>query len=185
MVPMRKKAPRQASLDEVRITREDGIAVIEHADPNVSVSRVSIGPLLKTMSDAAALDLFNRMIEAQEKIAAGYDRVAIEIPPGRPQISFSESSSQWVPRGRILRCHIEDDEGGETAVYIDDRKLDLGEFGRLLNFYARMGHADRVRPRGRGDGCGATNKMRLRVASFKNVPEFSDRCLTKMFLSRS
>ena len=27
--------------------------------------------------------------------------------------------------------------------------------------------------------------MRARVASFKNVPEFSDRCLTKMFLSRS
>ena len=86
MVPMRKKAPRQASLDEVRITREGGIAVIEHADPNVSVSRASIGPLLKTMSDAAVLDLFNRMIEAQEKIAAGYDRVAVEIAPGRPQI---------------------------------------------------------------------------------------------------
>ena len=139
MVPMRKKAPRQASLDEVRITREGEIAVIEHADPNVSVSRVSIGPLLKTMSDAAVLDLFNRMIEAQEKIVAGYDRVAVEIPPGRPQIRFSESSGQWVPRGRILRCHIEDDEGGETTVYIDDRKLDLGEFGRLLNFYAGWG----------------------------------------------
>ena len=38
---------------------------------------------------------------------------------------------------------------------------------------------------GHGELCGATNKMRLRVASFKNVPEFSDRCLTKMFLSRS
>ena len=101
MVPMRKKAPRQASLDEVRITREGGIAVIEHADPNVSVSRVSIGPLLKTMSDAAVLDLFNRMIEAQEKIAAGYDRVAVEIPPGRPQIRLSESNGQWVPRGRM------------------------------------------------------------------------------------
>ena len=31
----------------------------------------------------------------------------------------------------------------------------------------------------------ATIWMRARVASFKNVPEFSDRCLTKMFLSRS
>ena len=31
----------------------------------------------------------------------------------------------------------------------------------------------------------ATIRMRARVASFKNVPEFSDRCLTKMFLSRS
>ena len=56
-----------------------------------------------------------------------------------PVPGVSESSGQWVPRGRILRCHIEDDEGGETTVYIDDRKLDLGEFGRLLNFYAGWG----------------------------------------------
>ena len=33
--------------------------------------------------------------------------------------------------------------------------------------------------------CSATIKMRTRVASFKHVPEFSDRCLTKMFLPRS
>ncbi len=139
MGPMRKKAPRQASPDEVRITREGEIAVIEHADPDVSVSRVSIGPLLETMSDAAVLDLFNRMIEAKEKIAAGFDRVAVEIPPGRPQIGFSESSGQWVPRGRILRCHIEDEEGGGTAVCIDDRKLGLAEVGRLLKVYAGWG----------------------------------------------
>ena len=30
----------------------------------------------------------------------------------------------------------------------------------------------------------ATIKMRSRVASFKNAPEFLSRCLTKMFLSR-
>ena len=64
--------------------------------------RVSIGPLLETMSDAAVLDLFNRMIEAREKIAAGYDKVAVEIPPGRPQIGFSESSGQWVPSRQDL-----------------------------------------------------------------------------------
>ena len=33
--------------------------------------------------------------------------------------------------------------------------------------------------------CPASIKVRIRVASFKNVPECSDRCLTKMFLSRS
>ncbi len=32
--------------------------------------------------------------------------------------------------------------------------------------------------------CAATIKMRTRVASFKNAPEFLSRCLTKMFLSR-
>ena len=49
---MRKKPPRPASLDEVKITREGDIAVVEHADPNVSVARVNVGPQLQTMSDA-------------------------------------------------------------------------------------------------------------------------------------
>ena len=46
---MRKKAPRRASLDEVKITREGEMAVIEHADPNVSVARVNVGSQLQTM----------------------------------------------------------------------------------------------------------------------------------------
>ena len=44
---MRKKPPRRASLDEVKITREGEMAVIEHADPNVSVARVNIGSQLQ------------------------------------------------------------------------------------------------------------------------------------------
>ena len=41
--------------------------------------------------------------------------------------------AQWVPRGRVLRCHIEDDE--KTVIYIDDRAFDLAEFGGLLRFF--------------------------------------------------
>ena len=54
---MRKKPPRRVSPDEVRITREGEIAVIEHADPSVSVARVSVGPQLHAMSDADGLIL--------------------------------------------------------------------------------------------------------------------------------
>jgi len=50
------------------------------------------------------------VIESQEEIAAEFDNAAIEIPPGRSQIKFIESRRQWVPRGQVLRCHIEDDE---------------------------------------------------------------------------
>ena len=136
---MRKQAPRRASLDEVKITREGEMAVIEHADPNVSVARVNVGSQLQTMSDAAVLDLFNAMMDAQENLAAEFDSTAVEIPPGKPQVRFVEDSAQWVPRGRVLRCHIEDDENGETVIYIDDRAFDLAEFDGLLRFFAGWG----------------------------------------------
>ena len=132
---MRKKAPRRASFDEVKIIREGETAVIEHADPNVSVARVNVGSQLQTMSDAAVLDLFNAMMDAQENLAAKFDSTAVEIPPGKPQVRFVEDSAQWVPRGRVLRCHIEDYENGETVIYIDDREFSLTEFGGLLRFF--------------------------------------------------
>ena len=116
-----------------------GVAVIEHADPNVSVARVNVGSQLQTMSDAAVLDLFNAMMGAQENLAAEFDSTAVEIPPGKPQVRFVEDSAQWVPRGRVLRCHIEDDENGETVIYIDDRAFDLAEFGGLLRFFTGWG----------------------------------------------
>jgi hypothetical protein len=46
------------------------------------------------------------------------------------------SSEQWVPRGDVLRCQIEDDEAGEVIVYVDDQELSLHEFGKLLRTYA-------------------------------------------------
>ena len=81
---MRIKKPRKASIDEVRITRAGEIAIIENADPSISVVRLTVGPKLGSMTDAAVLDLFNDVIEAQRAMAAGYDDKLIEIPPGKP-----------------------------------------------------------------------------------------------------
>ena len=39
----------------------------------------------------------------------------------------------------MLRCHIEDDENGETVIYTDDRAFDLAEFGGLLRFFTGWG----------------------------------------------
>ena len=44
-----------------------------------------------------------------------------------------------MPRGRVLRCHIKDDENRETVIYIDDREFNLTEFGGLLRFFAGWG----------------------------------------------
>ena len=69
-------------------------------------------------------------------MASEYDANLIEIPPGRPQIRYSEQSDQWVPRGDVLRCYIEDDEEGELVVYVDDQELNLRDFGRMLSLTA-------------------------------------------------
>lgn len=115
---MRIKAPRQASLDEVRITREGETAIIENADLAVSIVSLAVGPALSSVNDAAVLDLYNGVLEAQDKIAREYDAALVEIPPGRPQIRYSEDSDQWVPRGDVLRCHIDDDEAVELPVHV-------------------------------------------------------------------
>ena len=71
---------------------------------------LQVGPSLAAMSDAAVLQLFNDMLEAKDEHAASLDPTLTEIPRGHPQIEYSERSDQWVPRGHVLRCHIEDDE---------------------------------------------------------------------------
>ncbi len=42
------------------------------------------------MSDQAILDMFNDMITARDQLAAEYENIVIEIPPGQPQIEYSE-----------------------------------------------------------------------------------------------
>ena len=44
-----------------------------------------------------------------------------------------------MPRGRVLRCHIEDDENGQAMIYIDDQEFSLAEFGALLRCFAGWG----------------------------------------------
>ena len=136
---MRKKRPQPASPDEVRITREGETAVIEYADPSVRVVNLQVGPSLAKMTDAGVLQLFNDMLEAQAEIAAGVDPALTEIPPGRPQIEYKELSEQWVPRGQVLRCHIEGDTEQGTIIQIDDMELDMAAFGRMLQVFCGFG----------------------------------------------
>ena len=79
------------------------------------------------------------MLEAQAEVAASVDPTLTEIPPGRPQIEYNERCDQWVPRGQVLRWHIEDTEDGEAVVQIDDVELDMRAFARMLLTYAGWG----------------------------------------------
>jgi hypothetical protein len=49
-------------------------------DPSISVVRLIVGPKLGSMTDAAVLDLFNDVIEAQQAMAAEYDATLTRDP---------------------------------------------------------------------------------------------------------
>ena len=55
------------------------------------------------------------------------------------QIEYFAQCDQWVPRGGVLRCVIEDDEHGQVIVKIDEQELRLKQFGKLLTTYAGSG----------------------------------------------
>lgn len=137
---MQKRRPAVASLDQVRITRDGDEAVIEYNDPAIVTTHLHIGPALPEMSDEEVLEEFNALLEAQAEEAAGYEHVALEIPPGRPQMRYFVAGDQWVPRGGVLRCVI-DDSGpdGQAVIHVDEQALSLDAFGRLLSTYSGWG----------------------------------------------
>ena len=136
---MRKKRPHVATLDEVRISRDGDDAIIEFVDSTVATTHLTLGPQVQEMTDQEILDRFNAVILAQQQMAAEYEHVAVEIPPGSPQIKYFKESDQWAPRGAVLRCLVGDDEHGEAVITIDDHELSLRQFGRLLTTYAGWG----------------------------------------------
>ncbi|MEO8602919.1 MAG: hypothetical protein ABI629_10110 [bacterium] len=135
---MRKRRPEVASLDQVQIRRDGDDAVIEYSDPTVATTYFRVGPSLCGMSDKDVLDAFNAVLEADA--AEPFEHVAVEIPPGRPQITYFPPGEQWAPRGGVLRCVVDDGgPGGEAVIYIDEQSLSLAEFGRLLCTYSGWG----------------------------------------------
>jgi hypothetical protein len=92
------------------------------------------------MTDQEILDEHNRILRIEQQMRLEYEHIAVEIPPGCPQIKYSELCNEWTPRGDVLRCVIGDGgPGGEAVLYIDEHELSLEEFGRLLTTYAGWG----------------------------------------------
>jgi hypothetical protein len=137
---MRLKRPRIAPLKEVSISREGEYAVIQFLDPTISTMNLKLGPKVRKMTDEKILAAFNQTVRSMEEMRRSYRHVPVEIPAGKPQIEYFARGDQWVPRGDVLRCIIED--GGpdcEATIWIDDRELSLREFGRLLVTHAGWG----------------------------------------------
>ena len=71
---------------------------------------------------------------------AAVGQTVVEEPPGEKQIDYNENNDQWVPRGDVLRCVIDDaGANGEVTSHIDDQELSLAELGRLLSLHAGWG----------------------------------------------
>jgi hypothetical protein len=137
---MRLKKPTYVLIDQARMTREGNDAIIDYADAGISGTRITVGPAIATMTDREIIDVFNGILAAQERLLAAWDKTIIEEPLGEKQIDYHENSDQWVPRGDVLRCII-DDGGpeGEVTIHIDDKELSLAEFGRMLRVHAGWG----------------------------------------------
>lgn len=136
---MRKRRPRVASPDEVRITREGEAAHIEFADGSIASTRLTLGPKIARMSDAEILECYNDCVRAMDYSRATYRHIPVEIPVGKPQIRYDARCRQWVPQGDVLRCEISDSEEGEPIIHVDEQELSWEEFGRLLCTHAGWG----------------------------------------------
>jgi hypothetical protein len=136
----RLQKPQLASMKDVIIRRGDDYAEIVYKDPNIIDTRLAIGPEVQGMTEEEILDLHNECIRARSDLVRNTKYVAVEVPLGRPQIRYFRRGDQWVPRGSVLRCVIEDgaDEGHAT-VWVDDQALSMDEFGKMLTTYAGWG----------------------------------------------
>lgn len=124
----------------MRITREGSSAVIAYLDPTVATTHLELGCDTSRLSDQQILERFNETMRARDALVASHKHVAIEIPAGKPQVEYFAPGDQWVPRGHVVRC-IVDDGGpdGEPIIDIDGREFSLREFGRMLTSFAGWG----------------------------------------------
>ncbi len=136
---MRFKKPYIATLGRVTIKREKEHALIEYPEPDVGGVHLQIGPKVQEMTDEEILALHNQILETQAEMSAAYKHVAVEIPPGKPQLRWFYEGGYWTPRGEVLRCEVSDNEEGETVIYIDDIELSMEEFGKVLSCFAGWG----------------------------------------------
>jgi hypothetical protein len=124
---------------DVTITRDSDCARIEYKERGIPVAHLEIGPEIAGMSDEKILEAFNECSRNEAKLAAKSKYAAVETPLGAAQIEYFSRCDQWVPRGGVLRCLIQDNEHGQLTVNIDGQTLSLKQFGKLLTTYAGWG----------------------------------------------
>jgi hypothetical protein len=128
-----------ASLKEVTISRSGESATITYRDPAVRPVVFAVGADIDHVDDSEILARFNDSLRAARALTEGRRHVVVEIPRGRPQLDYFAPADQWVPRGGVVRCLIDDGPGDEILIYVDDHPLSLQDFGGMLRTYTGWG----------------------------------------------
>lgn len=136
---MKLKRPYIATLDEVIITREAETAIIEYKEKEICSTHLTFNSKTHDMSDQDILDFHNNGIAEKLELMRNYKHVAIEVPPGEPQVEYFSSTGNWIARGDVLRCEINGNEHGETIIEVDDKEFSMQEFGKLLSVFEGWG----------------------------------------------
>jgi hypothetical protein len=95
----RFKKSHVATQDQVNIIRSGMTVLIEYRDPAVSSTSVTLGADALRLTDQEILARFNETIIAREHSVAASHHVAVEVPPGRPQIRYFAAATNGYPVG--------------------------------------------------------------------------------------
>jgi hypothetical protein len=136
---MKRRQTYLVRLGEVRLIRNGDVVEIHYPESDIPVTHLTIGHRLATMTDQEVIDIWNDGLRAKAELAAEYNHVAVEIPLGSPQMEYHELSGQWVPRGDVLRCLVNDDQDRMPVIEIDDHELTWEQFAKLVVVYAGWG----------------------------------------------
>jgi hypothetical protein len=149
-MPMPRR-PHKASPDELKITRNGDDVIIAYADDSLATTHFKLGrERLSTMTDDDIIDFWNEHLEARDAAMAKYEHVAVEVPPGRPQVEFFEQGNQSVPRGHVLRCVVMGSDGTPTSRSSrSTTATSQRASSRGWSAPSEAGNADRVRARRR------------------------------------
>jgi hypothetical protein len=128
-----------ACLEDVIVTRDDDFARIDYKEADIGATLLQIGPEIREMTDREIVEFHNECLRNDARQAAESRHVVFEVPVGSAQIEYFARCDQWVPRGRVLRCLIQDDDRGQVIVKVDEQELRLKQFGKLLTSYEGWG----------------------------------------------
>jgi hypothetical protein len=104
----------------VRVIRDLTGAVIAHDRESIVTVRLELGAHARTFSDGEIVDCYSRKLGELGATLAG-----------SPQLRWDDVERRWVPRGRVVACHVEATIDG-PIVLIDELELTLAELGSML-----------------------------------------------------
>lgn len=137
---MARPKPFIATLQDVQITREGTAVHFSYPGRDHGGQIIEVGEDTTNMTDLELLEIHNDIARKTIEMIKSYEHIAIEIPEGKPQISYDKQCCQWVAKGDVIRCIVGWDEQNEgPSIEIDDKVLTWQEFGKMVSTWEGWG----------------------------------------------